>query len=439
MKFDVYSYTNRGGRDYNEDFCNYWQESSKGAFVLADGLGGHGHGEVASELAVNYIINASKKNFRIDDEILIELIDGANSELMSFQTQKPEYKNIRTTIAAALFSEDVFKYINVGDSRLYFFKNGCLYAQSKDHSVPQMAVELGEIRAEDIRRHEDRSKLLKVLGDVRELNIKKAEPGIKIYTGDAFIICTDGFWEYVLETEMEIDLLKSSSAKEWCEFMCKRLLRRVPGDNDNFTVMCAIMSEPVIATSWIPPPPSLAPTQITYPVTANPDAAATVSAAPTFLSRRMFILLSVLAALLIGFLVLKLLPFGKTTDEPDVPFMADIAVELPVIELPADLPIMTITPPATEPPVTEPPETEPPETAPPVTTATVTEPPVAAPPITTTTVTEPPVTEPPVAAPPMTEPPVTEEPEEIIDIPDLIPEPIPAVPEPVPVIEDEVV
>jgi serine/threonine protein phosphatase PrpC len=253
LTFDVYTYTNKGGRDYNEDFCGYWQESGKGAFVMADGLGGHGHGEVAAELATKYILDTIKNDFKTDDEYLLKIMNGANDEVLNHQKSEPAHQNIRTTIAAAFFSEDVFKYFNVGDSRLYYFKSGCLYEQSRDHSVPQMAVMLGEITADEIRRHEDRSKLLKVLGDTENLNINKIETGIKIEKGDAFILCSDGFWEHVFETEMELDLIKSSSPEEWCEFMCKRLLRRVTGNNDNFSLICGKMTGEVIESGWTPP------------------------------------------------------------------------------------------------------------------------------------------------------------------------------------------
>lgn len=248
MDFNVYSYTNQGGRDYNEDYSGYRQEGERGAFVLADGLGGHGFGEVASKLAVDYILSAMGNVWdateetvpSLSDDVLITLIDGANKAILECQNANLEYKNMRTTIAAAFVTGDIFRYINVGDSRVYYFKNGCLYAQSKDHSVSQMAVDLGEITQEEIRYHDDRSKLLKVLGDVETLNITKTEPQIKIDNGDAFLLCSDGFWEYVFETEMELDLVKSSTPEEWCGFMCRRLLRRVTGNNDNFTVLCGM-------------------------------------------------------------------------------------------------------------------------------------------------------------------------------------------------------
>ena len=96
---------------------------------------------------------------------------------------------------------------------------------------------MGEITPEEIRFHVDRNKLLKVLGDTEELRIDQIREPVDIEPGDAFLLCTDGFWEYVYETEMEIDLIKSRSPKEWTEYMVKRLLLRPAAERDNFTVL----------------------------------------------------------------------------------------------------------------------------------------------------------------------------------------------------------
>lgn len=99
---------------------------------------------------------------------------------------------------------------------------------------------MGEIAFDQIRFHDDRKKLIKVLGNEEQLKITKLDQPIKAEKGDAILLCSDGFWEYVYETEMEIDLSKSSTAQEWGEFMIKRLLLRVSGDNDNFTCICVL-------------------------------------------------------------------------------------------------------------------------------------------------------------------------------------------------------
>lgn len=69
------------------------------------------------------------------------------------------------------------------------------------------------------------------------MRIDQIREPVDIEPGDAFLLCTDGFWEYVYETEMEIDLIKSRSPKEWTEYMVKRLLLRPAAERDNFTVL----------------------------------------------------------------------------------------------------------------------------------------------------------------------------------------------------------
>lgn len=240
MNVSTYMYTNQGGREHNEDYICFDYSGEFGVWVLADGLGGHNSGEVASRLAATLITNEMKVICDLSDNKILHVIDKANRLLVTEQSN-PEYKGMRTTIASAFVKDGQFQYINVGDSRVYYFKNGCLYRQSKDHSVSQVAVGLGEISQADIRFHDDRNKLLKVLGDTEDLGIQKLEAAIPIEPGDAFLLCSDGFWEYVFETEMEIDLVKSETSEQWMEFMIKRLLLRVSGNNDNFSAICCFI------------------------------------------------------------------------------------------------------------------------------------------------------------------------------------------------------
>jgi len=236
MEVVTYSYTNQGGRGNNEDYSCYDYSKDFGVWTLADGLGGHNSGEAASRLAATMIVNDMKVLRKVSDNSLLDIINKANKLILSEQ-KNTVYDGMRTTVVSAFVQDNNFHYFNVGDSRMYYFKNGCLYRQSKDHSVSQVAVALGEISLADIRFHDDRNKLLKVLGDTEDLGILKIEDKIPMETGDAFLLCSDGFWEYVFETEMEIDLLKAQTPKQWIEFMVKRLLLRVTGNNDNFSVI----------------------------------------------------------------------------------------------------------------------------------------------------------------------------------------------------------
>ncbi|MCR4615839.1 MAG: serine/threonine-protein phosphatase [Clostridiales bacterium] len=234
--FRTFAYTNQGGRKNNEDayLC------SKGIWTLADGLGGHDCGEVASEESVRYINSLWKQmGCPMDEESLLKMLAETNKYILHLQKKSPEKSSMRTTLVFAVTDGETLRYANVGDSRFYLFRDNKIIAQSEDHSVCAAIARLGEIRYEDIRFNEDRNKLLKVIGDTEDLNIRKLPEPIVLKPGDAFLLCSDGFWEFVYEQEMEIDLSKSKSSKEWLAFMTKRLLLKTKNkENDNFTAIC---------------------------------------------------------------------------------------------------------------------------------------------------------------------------------------------------------
>lgn len=109
-----------------------------------------------------------------------------------------------------------------------------------DHSVSYCAYLSKEINYTDIRFHEDKNKLTRALGNDVKIKTDLSDE-VTPQSGDAFLLCTDGFWEYVFETEMEIDLLKSKTAKQWFEFMLTRHYERRNPDNDNFSAIMAMV------------------------------------------------------------------------------------------------------------------------------------------------------------------------------------------------------
>ena len=223
-------YTCEGGSDHNEDsvFCG------GDMFAVADGLGGHSGGGEASRAAVKYI--AEHYSEADSPEEMSGLFEGANTAVRKLGGGM-------TTVAAARLREGVFTFGNVGDSRVYYFRNGRVAAQTRDHSVCQAAVELGQITPEQIRGSEDRSQLLKVLGSGDRLELKRLPEQIAAQSGDAFLLCTDGFWEHIHEHEMECDLAKSATPGEWSARMLKRLLLRTGNSGDNYTVICGMVTD----------------------------------------------------------------------------------------------------------------------------------------------------------------------------------------------------
>lgn len=231
---DFAFYSDVGGRANNEDSYLSKKISNGYLFIVADGLGGHDDGEMASYSAVNSI-----KEFLVNNEVgsVSEAICFANNKVVEMQAKHSS--KMKTTIALVYVTESKAVIAHVGDSRVYAFKNGSIVHQTVDHSASQLAVSVGEIRPEDIRNHEDRNVLLRALGASENVKVEVAEIGINDF--DALLLCSDGFWEYVLETEMESELMCSKSADKWLYKMRAIQLNRAPERCDNNTAIAVMM------------------------------------------------------------------------------------------------------------------------------------------------------------------------------------------------------
>ncbi len=227
MLFDVDSYTNLGDRECNEDSV-YLGENGTGErlFIVADGLGGHGGGDIASDIVVKTLA----KRFRNGGFDIKEAIDTANADILVFQ--KEAMKKCKSTIAAVYIKDDELIAAHVGDSRIYAFADGQIVYQSQDHSASQLAVTLGEITPDQIRGHSDRNILTKALGAAE--SVKADIDSIPAADIDAVLLCTDGFWECVTEDDMLFALSTTESAGDWLvKMIAVQRNAAVNGDKDN--------------------------------------------------------------------------------------------------------------------------------------------------------------------------------------------------------------
>lgn len=231
---DFAFYSDVGGRSNNEDAYLAKRLSKGYLFIVADGLGGHDYGEIASCSAVNAV-----KEFMVNNDSgnIVEAIYYANNVVLDLQ--KKHSSQMKTTIVLAYITENKTAIAHVGDSRLYAFKHGKVIHQTVDHSLSQLAVSAGEILPEDIRNHEDRNVLLRVLGGSDNLKVELSEFQNSEY--DALLLCSDGFWEYVLESEMESELSKSKLANKWLYKMKSIQQSRAPERCDNNTAIAVML------------------------------------------------------------------------------------------------------------------------------------------------------------------------------------------------------
>lgn len=207
--------------------------SSEGIYAVADGLGGISGGAQASARAIRSLTELADRS--IPPEQINGLLERLNTDVRSLGGGM-------STIAAGFFGGGSFRWGSVGDSRVYYFRRGSVIMQSHDDSVCGNAVDSGRLNAEQIRSSSERNGLLKALGGEERLNLDRRCEPIEVQEGDAFLICSDGFWEYVHEREMEADLLKSSSSREWLRHMVRRLLLRSHDSGDNYSAVCGIFT-----------------------------------------------------------------------------------------------------------------------------------------------------------------------------------------------------
>ena len=241
MKLESYLFTTEGGREENQDSADLLVKEDSGIFVLADGLGGHQHGRTASDVIVKSLIEAWSSSESAHDKDWLETQIGvANEKLLAKQAEMKS--NMKSTVVALAIDNDKASWANTGDSRLYYIHNGDIAAVTDDHSVAYKKYQAGEITRAQLGKDEDQSCLLKALGNETRWNPDTYEKS-GISAGDAFLLCCDGLWEYVLDEEILIDRLKSENPSEWVALLLMRAMARIEPGNDNLTALAVMVKE----------------------------------------------------------------------------------------------------------------------------------------------------------------------------------------------------
>lgn len=241
MKTEYSIFTDKGGRPVNEDSADFAKNGERYCFILCDGLGGHGMGDKASELAVAFI----KERFmscESTDEFASDVLIRAQSAIKERQAAEPRLKHMRTTAVVLVIDGERGIALHIGDSRLYRFRDGRVVSRTRDHSIPQMLCLTGEIEESEIRCHPDRNKLLRCLGEDRE-ETRFERSDFDVREGDAFLLCSDGFWEPVTEDVMERLLAENGRAKKWLAAMQRAAEKNGGSSMDNYTAIAVTVRE----------------------------------------------------------------------------------------------------------------------------------------------------------------------------------------------------
>jgi serine/threonine protein phosphatase PrpC len=227
-----------GDRGNNEDSVDICAGNGGYLFALADGLGGHGQGEVASKIAVEQAAAA----FQDSGGDLTRCFSRAQEHILAEQKRRQVVNEIKTTLVCLRIVGAAARWGHVGDSRLYYFSKCKLIRRSLDHSVSQALAAAGEMKEKDIRRHEDRNRLLRVVGIEWDSPRYELSEEVAINKGDAFLLCSDGFWEWIEDKAMVKAMKKAGTPEQWLGLMEEEVLRNGRGhDMDNYSAIAVFV------------------------------------------------------------------------------------------------------------------------------------------------------------------------------------------------------
>jgi protein phosphatase len=221
-------------RDHNEDsfFCAGKEDT--GLFVVADGMGGHDAGEVASRLAVETVCSsvreaAEKENDPI--ELIRRSILRANEAVVSEGTKNGS--NMGTTLGVVLVAENTAYIASVGDSRVYWIENGSVNQITEDHSLVAKLVAAGKLTREEARGHPKSNLLYRTIGSEENVKVDIFTIGLK--KNGCLLLCTDGLWGEVTDE----DIHQACATEKDIRTACARLIRMANehGGKDNITAV----------------------------------------------------------------------------------------------------------------------------------------------------------------------------------------------------------
>ena len=219
-------------RKVNEDYIDYYSDNLKSIYVIADGMGGHNAGDIASKLAVENTINYlnSLPNIENMEEDLRNAIADSNIKIHELSKSSDELIGMGTTITACMISGSDMIVANVGDSRCYIIKGEKLIRVTKDHSLVQQLVDEGSITESEAISHPNKNIITRALGTKNTVEIDTYLCNLKEIS--KVILCTDGLYNMVKEEEL-YDIVMNND--NYCIELIE--LSKSRGGKDNISVM----------------------------------------------------------------------------------------------------------------------------------------------------------------------------------------------------------
>jgi len=234
LRLIVHGKTDKGlVRKENEDaFCI---EKDLGLLAIADGMGGHASGEVASKMAIEILRNSLKKEGEPVPDRLNSGVKLANKMIYEASRSQSQLNGMGTTLTAVQFDGNRLSIAHVGDSRAYLIRGGVIEQLTDDHTIVFEQMARGMITREEAARSDMRNILSKALGIAPEVDVDMEE--LTVSEGDQLVLCSDGLSELISDDEILAEVQSSNRP----DLVCNELvdLANQRGGEDNITVIVA--------------------------------------------------------------------------------------------------------------------------------------------------------------------------------------------------------
>lgn len=235
-------------RQINEDYMGYRQFKNEnqemGVYIIADGLGGHQKGEVASRMAVEKILFYFEENWEevLNNQkqivkVLYESIEFANSKIYEKSVSNPIYKGMATTITLAVILENILYLANVGDSRAYMFDGNNLKKLTQDNSLIEEMLRQGVITNEQAQNHPQKNVITRAVGIEENLKVDLYENDIT--ENQTLILTTDGLTNSLNDQQIKEILQSTDNIKDQCNILIKK--SKELGGQDNISVLIIVI------------------------------------------------------------------------------------------------------------------------------------------------------------------------------------------------------
>ena len=238
-----------GTRKRNEDDLRTGNHGAIHFAVLADGAGGHHGGALASDLVVRMATLGLQDATHMDAAALTQLVQDTHAALSEQQDVQGDDRMHATLVLLWLDADrDEALWSHVGDSRLYFFRSGRLGHASRDDSVVQGLLDAGYLSADEARTHPGKHQLVSAMGVAGEVQPHTLAQALPLFDGDAFLLCSDGWWDHFDSAALEASLAAAADAEQWLEAMAAFIEQAALPRQDNYSAIAVWIGDPTQTT-----------------------------------------------------------------------------------------------------------------------------------------------------------------------------------------------